>query len=119
MLTTFDSLKKNYKEKMKIYKNLDDDMKLPIVYQNKRKLSYLEEKLENIKLVEYSPIVYYSRKYFLAGKTLAVARLEFEIDLLRACNNIIIGISNEDAVDFEKYSTEKINAELNNILLKY
>lgn len=114
MLTTFDSLKKQYLEKIEEYKTLDDILKLPVISQNIRKIDFLEDKLENIQQVEYSPVIHYSEKYFMAGKSLAVARLEYEIELLQACNNVLIG--NDYTIDNESFSTDNV-MELLNIIL--
>lgn len=114
MLTTFDSLKKQYEEKIENYKTIDDILKLPVISQNVRKMDYLEDKLENIQLVEYSPVIHYSEKYFMAGKSLAVARLEYEIELLQACNNVLVG--NDYSIDHDSFSTDTV-MELLNILL--
>lgn len=114
MLTTFDSLKKQYEEKLESYKTLDGILKPPVIEQNVRKLDFLENKLENIEQLEYSPTIHYSEKYFMAGKSLAIARLSYEIDLLRACNNVLIG--NDYVIDNESFSTDSV-LELLNIIL--
>lgn len=114
MLTTFDSLKKQYTEKIEKYKTIDDVFKIPIISQNVRKIDFLEDKLETIRIYEYSPLVHYSEKYFMAGKSLAIARLEYEIELLRACNNVLVG--NDYTIDDESFSTDSIMKSLNIIL---
>lgn len=114
MLTIFDSLKKQYTEKIENYKTIDDVFKIPIISQNVRKIDFLEDKLETIRIYEYSPLIHYSEKYFMAGKSLAMARLEYEIELLQACNNVLVG--NDYNIDNESFSTDNIIKSLNNIL---
>lgn len=114
MLTTFDSLKKQYAEKIESYKTLDDVFKIPVISQNVRKIDFLEDKLGTIQLSEYSPLIHYSEKYFMAGKSLAIARLEYEIELLQACNNILVG--NDYTIDDESFSTDSVIETLNIIL---
>lgn len=115
MLTTFDSLKKQYEEKIESYKTIDDVFKIPVISQNVRKIDFLEDKLTNIQLSEYSPLIHYSdEKYFMAGKSLAIARLEYEIELLQACNNVLVG--NDYTIDHESFSTDNVMETLNIIL---
>lgn len=113
-LTTFDSLKKNYIEKIESYKDMESILKPAVIGQNIRKLDFLQNKLDNITNSTYSSFLNYSETYFMAGKSLAIARLKYEIELLQACNNVILG--NDYSVDHESFSTEKIIETLDNIL---